>query len=76
MRQQFTRRHARNGRASANYSINDEDRSEVRLSIALGGGRFNNIGLTVAQAEGIVEALLAALKDGEPHRRAFGDGGR
>lgn len=68
MRQQYPRRHARNGRAAANYSINDEDRGEVRLSIGLGGNRFMNIGLSIAQAEAAAEALLAALKDGEAHR--------
>ena len=69
MRQQFPRRHARNGRASANYSINDVDRGEVRLSIGLGGNRFINVGLSIAQAEAAAEALLAALRDGEVHRR-------
>lgn len=75
MRQQFARRHAKNGRASAHFSINDEGRAEVRVSVALGGGRFFNYGYTVAQAEALVDAVAAALRD-DPHKSSTDDRGR
>lgn len=63
MRHGKHQRRASNGRAFATFAHTNEGRPEIRLAIGLGGGRFMNVGLSIAQADGAVEVLQQALDD-------------
>lgn len=61
--QQHTQRISRNGRAAAVMIVGGEGRASINLSLNLGRPRPLAIGLTIAQAEGMVDALRASLGD-------------